>query len=49
MEDDSEGQQVLRRFGALRFVETTNEDYEPVYRYAAEIGLDLSTYDYKNE
>lgn len=49
LHDDPEGQEVLRRFGALRFVETTNEDYEPVYRYAAEVGLDLSIYDYRNE
>jgi phosphonate transport system substrate-binding protein len=49
MDEDPEGQEILRRFGALEFVETTDEDYEPVYRYAEHIGLDLPTYDYMND
>jgi phosphonate transport system substrate-binding protein len=49
MHTDQEGQKILREFGALEFVETTDEDYEPVYRYAEHIGLDLPTYDYMND
>lgn len=49
MENDPEGKNVLSRFGALRFIETTDTDYAPVFRYAKEVGLDLSTYDYHND
>jgi len=49
METDPEGSAVLASFGALRFIETTDADYEPVFRYAEEIGLDLATYDYRND
>jgi phosphonate transport system substrate-binding protein len=49
MASDSQGRDVLARFGALRFIETTDEDYEPVFRYAREVGLDLATYDYLND
>jgi phosphonate transport system substrate-binding protein len=48
MHDDPEGRKVLKDFGAARFVETTNRDYAPVYRYAREIRLDFRTYDYVN-
>ena len=46
MENNPEGRAVLNRFGALRFIETTAADYEPVFRYAGRVGLDLSAYDY---
>ncbi len=49
MEKDPEGQSVLLEFDALRFIETGNEDYAAVYRYAEEVGLDLATYDYLND
>jgi phosphonate transport system substrate-binding protein len=49
MDADPEGRSVLARFGALRFIETTDADYEPVFRYAREVGLDLATYDYRND
>ena len=49
MKQDPEGRQVLVEFGALEFIETTSEDYAPVYRYAEEVGLDLATYDYIND
>jgi phosphonate transport system substrate-binding protein len=45
MHEDQEGQEILRQFGALEFIETTDEDYEPVYRYAEHIGLDLPSYE----
>jgi len=40
-----EGQRVLKEFGARRFIETKDEDYEPVYKLAREINIDLKTYD----
>lgn len=49
MHEDPEGGKTLAAFGATRFIETRDEDYEPVYRYAREVGLDLATYDYKND
>ena len=49
MHDDPEGRSVLKTFGARRFIETTDKDYEPVIRYARSVGLDLSKYDYMNE
>ncbi|MBI5576047.1 MAG: phosphate/phosphite/phosphonate ABC transporter substrate-binding protein [Deltaproteobacteria bacterium] len=46
---DARGKSVLEQFGARRFVETTNKDYESVARYAKEAGLSLATYDYIND
>ncbi len=49
MHNDLEGQQVLKNFGVRRFIETVDRDYQPVFDYAENIDLDLSTYDYINE
>ncbi len=49
MDSDPEGAAVLKNFGARRFIDTTDRDYEPVVKYAREAGLNLSTYDYMNE
>lgn len=49
MNNDPEGATILAVFGARRFIETTDEDYAPVVKYAREIGLNLSTYDYMND
>ncbi len=49
MHNGPDGKTVLQNFGAQRFIPTTNKDYDPVFRYAEEIGLDLSRYDYVNE
>ena len=49
MHQDPEGKEELKRFGAARFIETTDKDYEPVFRYAREGHIDLATYDYLNE
>jgi phosphonate transport system substrate-binding protein len=46
---DPEGEKVLERFGARRFIETRNEEYDIIVKYAGDIHLDLSTYDYKND
>ena len=45
---DPDGKQVLERFGALKFIETTNKDYAVVLKYAEDLHLDLSTYEYMN-
>jgi phosphonate transport system substrate-binding protein len=49
MHDDPIGKKILKSFGARRFIETTDVDYEPVYNYARETNLNLTTYDYMNE
>lgn len=49
MHENPEGKRVLNQFGAKRFIETTDRDYEPVYSYAKQIRLNLSTYDYIND
>lgn len=49
MQNDAEGRSVLETFGARKFIATSDADYQPVYRYEREIGLNLATYDYRNE
>lgn len=46
---DPAGKMILTQFGAAKFIETEDQDYQPVYDYAADIGLDLTTYDYLND
>lgn len=47
--DDPEGQTVLKKFGALKFIETTAKDYEPVHELAVKAGIDLKKYKWRNE
>ena len=49
MHTDPEGINILKKFGAKRFIGTSNDDYATVYKYVQEIGLNLTTYDYMNE
>jgi len=49
MDRDEEGKRVLSRFGAQRFIETTERDYEPVFRVVDRAGIDIKTYDYINQ
>lgn len=42
MHESEEGRQVLERFGAVRFIETSIEDYRPVIDMAAQANIDLS-------
>jgi phosphonate transport system substrate-binding protein len=49
MDKDPEGIDVLKKFGARKFIETTNDSYASVYKYVKKIGLNLSTYNYRNE
>ena len=46
---DPDGKRVLEQFGAQRFIETRNEEYDIIVKYAGDIHLNLSTYDYKND
>lgn len=47
MDNNPEGMDVLRRFGALGFVETTDADYAYVYQLSNQVGINLRTYRYK--
>lgn len=49
LEGDPAGAQVLRQFGALRFIATTAGDYAPVIEMARKAGIDLKRYHYQNE
>lgn len=49
LEKDPDGGAVLAQFGALRFIVTTADDYRPVIDMAHEAGIDLKTYDYRNQ
>lgn len=40
---------ALARFGALRFIETTTDDYQPVFDLVARAGIDIQKYNYRNE
>jgi phosphonate transport system substrate-binding protein len=48
MENDPEGRDVLKKFGAQRFIRTSNADYESLYALIRKIGLNLAQYDYVN-
>ncbi|MCB2180641.1 MAG: phosphate/phosphite/phosphonate ABC transporter substrate-binding protein [Desulfobulbaceae bacterium] len=48
MDMDIKGRDILKKFGASRFIETKMQDYRPVFDYADHIGLDLAAYDYLN-
>ena len=46
---DPADEAVLAKFRALRFIETTTEDYRPVFDLAQEAGIDIKKYNYRNE
>ncbi|MEK7788614.1 MAG: phosphate/phosphite/phosphonate ABC transporter substrate-binding protein [Planctomycetota bacterium] len=46
---DPEGANVLKQFGALKFIETSARDYQPVFEVATKAGIDIKTYDYRNK
>ena len=43
-----EGQEVLKNFGAIRFIKTSNDDYKVLYNMAKQLGIDLQEYSHKN-
>ncbi len=49
MDKDAEGKEVLRKFGASRFIDTRDADYKNLYRMVKEAGIDLKTYPYKKQ
>lgn len=49
LHQDPEGGKVLQQVGALRYIETSAEDYGPVLDMAREAGIDLKSYDYRNK
>ncbi len=49
LERDPEGARILAQIGALRFIETTAKDYQPVLDLARKAGIDLKRYDYRNQ
>lgn len=49
MHEDPNGRIILKKFGADKFISTTDSDYSGVYEYTNEIGLNLPKYDYINE
>ena len=44
MNKDPSGMKILKSFGAVKFIGTNDNDYQSVYDYASETGLDLSNY-----
>ncbi|MBI5484205.1 MAG: phosphate/phosphite/phosphonate ABC transporter substrate-binding protein [Deltaproteobacteria bacterium] len=46
---DPEGKAVLQQFGALKFIETTANDYQSVFDLVKKSGIDITTYDYRNK
>jgi phosphonate transport system substrate-binding protein len=48
LHDDPDGKVVLMQFGALKFIETTARDYQPVFEMAKKSGIDIMSYDYNN-
>ena len=47
--EDPEGKEVIKQFGVKKFIETTEDDYSPVFEIANKAGIDLENYDYINE
>lgn len=45
---DPAGKAVLKQFGALKFIETTAHDYQPVFEMAKKARIDVSSYVYTN-
>ena len=44
LHETTEGQEILKNFRALKFVETTNNDYKVLYNMVKELGIDLHGY-----
>ena len=49
LDKDPEGAAVLQQLGALRFIETSIRDYQPVFEMAKKAGIDIKQYDYRNK
>jgi phosphonate transport system substrate-binding protein len=49
LHNEPEGKAVLEKFGALKFIETTAKDYQPVFDMANKAGIDIRQYNYRNQ
>jgi len=47
MDSDPEGKNVLAKFGVLRFISTSDEDFKPLYDWCRHLKIDLKSYPYK--
>ena len=47
LHETPEGQMVLENFGALKFIETSNDDYVVLYNMVKQLDIDLQEYSYK--
>ena len=49
LHDSAQGRKVLAELRATRFIETTVEDYQPVFDAAGKADIDIKTYNFRNE
>lgn len=49
LQENQKGKAALAKLGALRFVETTREDYQPVIDMANQAGIDITNYPYQDK
>lgn len=49
LDKSSEGKEILKKFRAQKFIDTTINDYKPVFVMAEKAGINLKTYQYRNE
>lgn len=49
LHSEPDGKTVLLQFGALKFIDTTADDYQPVFEMARKSGIDIMTYKYSNK
>ena len=46
LHETPEGQEILKNFGALKFIATSNDDYRVLYNMINQLGIDLLEYSY---
>jgi len=46
LDKNEEGQAILAQFGAKKFIVTTDEDYQVLYKMIDALEIDLTTYPY---
>ncbi len=47
MHENPEGREALEKFGALKFIRTSNDDYKVMYNMVRQLGINLQEYSYK--
>jgi phosphonate transport system substrate-binding protein len=47
LHETPEGQKILKNFGAIKFIATSDDDYVVVYNMVKQLGIDLQEYSYK--